>query len=42
MEKDQLVDTMKSNKAFSELVEEKISFPPTYKYEFASQEFDFK
>ncbi|OXU29280.1 hypothetical protein TSAR_009446 [Trichomalopsis sarcophagae] len=42
LEKDQLKTVMENREAFAELTEEKITFPPTYKYEFASQEFDFK
>lgn len=42
LEKDQLIAVMENREAFAELTEEKITFPPTYKYEFASQEFDFK
>ena len=33
---------MTNGDAFAALTEEKITFPPTYKYEFASQEFNFK
>ncbi|XP_014218811.1 inositol polyphosphate 5-phosphatase K [Copidosoma floridanum] len=40
--KDQLKISMIKNEAFAELTEEKITFPPTYKYDFGSQEFDFK
>lgn len=33
---------MKARQAFAELNESNVSFPPTYKYEFESQEFDLK
>lgn len=33
---------MKNDQAFAELNEHTITFPPTYKYEFESQEFDLK
>ncbi|XP_012258964.2 inositol polyphosphate 5-phosphatase K [Athalia rosae] len=42
LDRDQLKVVMHSGEAFSELVESNITFPPTYKYEFASQQFDFK
>ena len=42
LEKDQLAVSMKNNVAFSEFSEDKITFPPTYKFEFASQEYDLK
>ncbi|XP_053987334.1 inositol polyphosphate 5-phosphatase K-like isoform X2 [Hylaeus anthracinus] len=42
LEKDQLKSVMKNGEAFAELNENAITFPPTYKYEFASQEFDLK
>ncbi|XP_046427714.1 inositol polyphosphate 5-phosphatase K-like isoform X1 [Neodiprion fabricii] len=42
LDKDQLMAVMHSGEAFSELIENDIKFPPTYKYEFGSQEFDFK
>ncbi|KAJ8686436.1 hypothetical protein QAD02_022230 [Eretmocerus hayati] len=42
LEKDQLKITQRNGEAFAELVEEKITFSPTYKYEFASQEFDLR
>lgn len=41
-EKDQLKAVMKEQQAFAELNESSITFPPTYKYEFESQEFDLK
>lgn len=40
--RDQLKMVMEKGEAFSELNENPITFPPTYKYEFASQEFDLK
>ncbi|XP_033207243.1 phosphatidylinositol 4,5-bisphosphate 5-phosphatase A-like isoform X2 [Belonocnema kinseyi] len=40
--KDQLKRVMTSGEAFAELTENEISFPPTYKYEFGSQDFDLK
>lgn len=40
--KDQLKMVMEKGEAFAELNESAITFPPTYKYEFASQEFDLK
>jgi len=40
--RDQLKMVMEENQAFAELNENKIAFPPTYKYEFESQEFDLK
>lgn len=42
LDRDQLRTVMHSGEAFSELVENDITFSPTYKYEFASQQFDFK
>ncbi|XP_015597321.1 inositol polyphosphate 5-phosphatase K isoform X2 [Cephus cinctus] len=42
MRRDQLKIAMETGEAFSELTESEITFPPTYKYEFASQEFDLK
>ncbi|XP_043258389.1 inositol polyphosphate 5-phosphatase K-like [Colletes gigas] len=42
LEKDQLKMVMQNGDAFAELDESAITFPPTYKYEFASQEFDLK
>jgi len=42
LERDQLKMVMREGQAFAELSEEKITFPPTYKYEFESQEFDLK
>lgn len=33
---------MEKGEAFAELNESAITFPPTYKYEFASQEYDLK
>lgn len=41
-EKDQLKMVMQDGQAFAELNENTITFPPTYKYEFESQEFDLK
>ena len=40
--RDQLKMVMEKGEAFSELNENPITFSPTYKYEFASQEFDLK
>lgn len=42
LERDQLKMVMREGQAFTELTEENITFPPTYKYEFDSQEFDLK
>lgn len=42
LERDQLRMVMKDGQAFAELNENAITFPPTYKYEFESQEFDLK
>ncbi|TGZ56324.1 Inositol polyphosphate 5-phosphatase K [Temnothorax longispinosus] len=42
LERDQLRMVMKEQQAFAELNESSITFPPTYKYEFESQEFDLK
>ncbi|KAK2586242.1 hypothetical protein KPH14_001499 [Odynerus spinipes] len=42
LERDQLKMVMNNEDAFAELNENDITFPPTYKYEFASQEFDLK
>lgn len=42
LERDQLKMVMKERQAFAELNENIITFPPTYKYEFESQEFDLK
>lgn len=42
LERDQLQMVMKERQAFAELNESIITFPPTYKYEFESQEFDLK
>lgn len=42
LEKDQLKTVMANGEAFAELIENKISFPPTYKYEFGSQNYDLK
>lgn len=42
LEKDQLRITMKKHVAFTEFTEATIEFPPTYKYEFSSQQFDSK
>lgn len=42
LEKDQLKLVMRGGQAFAELNENNITFPPTYKYEFESQEFDLK
>jgi hypothetical protein len=42
LERDQLKCTIANNDAFVEFSEKQITFPPTYKYEFGSQEFDFK
>ncbi|CAK9799917.1 Inositol polyphosphate 5-phosphatase K [Anthophora quadrimaculata] len=40
--RDQLKMVMEKGEAFAELHENSITFPPTYKYEFQSQEFDLK
>lgn len=40
--KDQLKMVMQCGEAFAALNENNITFPPTYKYEFASQDFDLK
>ncbi|CAL1676754.1 unnamed protein product [Lasius platythorax] len=42
LKRDQLKMVMKERQAFAELNESVITFPPTYKYEFESQEFDLK
>ncbi|XP_047349198.1 inositol polyphosphate 5-phosphatase K-like isoform X1 [Vespa velutina] len=42
LERDQLKLVMRNGDAFAELNENNIEFPPTYKFEFASQEFDLK
>ena len=42
LDRDQLKMVMENGDAFAELIENAITFPPTYKYEFASQEFDLK
>ncbi|EZA62453.1 hypothetical protein DMN91_004012 [Ooceraea biroi] len=42
LERDQLKAVMTEGQAFAELNENGITFPPTYKYEFESQEFDLK
>ncbi|XP_043667491.1 inositol polyphosphate 5-phosphatase K-like isoform X2 [Vespula pensylvanica] len=42
LERDQLKLVMRNGDAFAELNENVIEFPPTYKFEFASQEFDLK
>lgn len=42
LERDQLKTVMRDGQAFAELNEHAITFPPTYKYEFESQEFDLK
>lgn len=42
LERDQLMMVMKEQQAFAELNESSITFPPTYKYEFESLEFDLK
>ncbi|XP_076232836.1 inositol polyphosphate 5-phosphatase K isoform X2 [Calliopsis andreniformis] len=42
LDRDQLKIVMQAGEAFAELNENAITFPPTYKYEFASQEFDLK
>ncbi|XP_076303656.1 inositol polyphosphate 5-phosphatase K [Lasioglossum baleicum] len=42
LERDQLKRVMQRGEAFEELNENVITFPPTYKYEFQSQEFDLK
>lgn len=42
LERDQLKMVMKNDQAFAELNEHTITFPPTYKYKFESQEFDLK
>lgn len=40
--KDQLKAVMASKEAFSVFTEGQITFHPTYKYEFASQDYDLK
>ncbi|XP_012136902.2 inositol polyphosphate 5-phosphatase K isoform X1 [Megachile rotundata] len=40
--RDQLKAVMETGEAFAELHENSITFPPTYKYEFSSQDFDLK
>lgn len=42
LDRDQLKIAMENGEAFAELNENAVTFPPTYKYEFASQEFDLK
>ncbi|XP_014600519.1 PREDICTED: inositol polyphosphate 5-phosphatase K-like isoform X1 [Polistes canadensis] len=42
LERDQLKMVMRNGDAFAELHENDIEFPPTYKFEFASQDFDLK
>lgn len=39
---DQLKNIMATGEAFAELNEGKITFPPTYKYEFGTQDYDLK
>ncbi|XP_074105660.1 inositol polyphosphate 5-phosphatase K [Cotesia typhae] len=40
--RDQLKMVMENGDAFAELLESPISFPPTYKFEFSSQDYDLK
>lgn len=40
--RDQLKTVMNNAEAFAELNENPITFPPTYKFEFASQDYDLK
>lgn len=40
--RDQLKIVMENGEAFAELFEENIDFPPTYKFEFSSQDYDLK
>lgn len=40
--KDELQQVMNSGEAFSELIEQKLTFPPTYKYQFHSSSYDLK
>ncbi|XP_034951373.1 inositol polyphosphate 5-phosphatase K-like [Chelonus insularis] len=40
--RDQLKQVMEKGEAFSELVENLVTFPPTYKFELASQNYDLK
>lgn len=42
MARDQLKLVMANGEAFGELIENPITFPPTYKYEFLSQNYDLK
>lgn len=42
LDRDQLKAVMAAGEAFAELNENVITFPPTYKYEFFSQEYDLK
>lgn len=42
LDRDQLKEAMTTGKAFAEFMENEITFPPTYKYEFFSQEYDLK
>lgn len=42
LNRDQLRLVMEHGDAFAELIEGKITFPPTYKFEFASQDYDLK
>ncbi|XP_051173724.1 inositol polyphosphate 5-phosphatase K-like isoform X2 [Leptopilina boulardi] len=42
LEKDQLKNVMANGEAFAELIENKISFSPTYKFQFSSQDYDLK
>lgn len=41
-EKDQLRYVMRSGEAFSELTENKPSFPPTFKYDVGTSDYDHK
>ena len=41
-DKDQLKNVMTSGEAFSELIEHQLTFPPTYKYLFNSNQYDLK
>lgn len=42
LDRDQLKAVRESGDAFAELNETEITFPPTYKFEFASQNYDLK
>lgn len=42
MERDQLRECMKNGKAFSEFIENSPTFPPTFKFEVGTKEYDHK